>query len=246
MNENKDCCSQFLMPGAILLAGALIAGAMVFSGMGNGQKQIGQVLPDSAGNDAAAPTVAPVTSADHIYGNAKAKVKVVEFSDLECPYCRRFGETMKQVVADYNGEVAWVYRHFPLESLHPYAKKAAEASECAAELGGNEKFWQYADKFIELTTNSGATDTTFAEAAVSIGLNKAAFEKCLASGKYLEKISQQTADGTKAGCQGVPYSIVIVNGKPVSVIVNGKSVSAIEGALPIDQIKQTIDNILKG
>jgi len=230
------------MPGAILLAGALIAGAMVFSGTGNSQKQIGQVLPDSAGNDAAAPTgdfdkVTPVSNADHIFGNNKAKVKVVEFSDLECPYCRRFGETMKQAVADYNGEVAWVYRHFPLESLHPYAKKAAEASECAAELGGNEKFWQYADKFIELTTNSEATDTTFAEAAVSIGLNKAAFEKCLASGKYLEKISQQTADGTKAGCQGVPYSIVIVNGKPVSTI---------GGAMPIEEVKKIIDSALKG
>ena len=230
------------MPGAILLAGALVAGALVFSGMGNGQKQVGQVLPDSAGNDAAAPTgdfdkVAPVSNADHSFGDNKAKVKVVEFSDFECPYCRRFGETMKQVVADYNGEVAWVYRHFPLESLHPYAKKAAEASECAAELGGNEKFWQYADKFIELTANSGATDATFAEVAVSVGLNKAAFEKCLASGKYLEKISQQTADGTKAGCQGVPYSIVIVNGKPVSTI---------GGAMPIEEVKKIIDSALKG
>jgi len=230
------------MPGAILLAGALVAGALVFSGMGNGQKQIGQVLPDSAGNEAVAPTgdfdkVAPVSNADHIFGNNKAEVKVVEFSDFECPYCRRFGETMKQVVADYNGEVAWVYRHFPLESLHPYAKKAAEASECAAELGGNEKFWQYADKFIELTTNSEATDTTFAEVAVSVGLNKTAFEKCLASGKYLEKISQQTADGTKAGCQGVPYSIVIVNGKPVSTI---------GGAMPIEEVKKIIDSALKG
>jgi protein-disulfide isomerase len=242
MNENKNCCSQFLMPGAILLAGALIAGALVFSGMGNGQKQIGQVLPDSAGNGAVAPTgnfdkVAPVTGVDHIFGNKKAKVKVVEFSDFECPFCRRFGETMKQVVADYNGKVAWVYRHFLLESMHPYAKKAAEASECAAELGGNDKFWQYADKFIELTANSGATDATFVEAATAVGLNKVAFEKCLASGKYLEKISKQMADGINAGCQGVPYSIVIVDDKPVSTI---------GGAMPIEKVKEIIDRALKG
>ena len=98
-----------------------------------------------------------VTADDHIVGDINtAKLIIVEYSDLECPYCQRFHATMKQVMEEYKGEVAWVYRHFPLTQIHPKAMQAALASECAWEQGGNEDFWKYADKVFEagLQTNT--------------------------------------------------------------------------------------------
>ena len=137
-----------LIPGSIIVAGLLIAGAVVYTwgprppaGGGPGDTQAREAKSGSAIN------VKPVTSADHILGNPQAPVKVIEFSDLECPFCKRFHPTMKQIIEEYgkDSRVAWVYRHFPLDSLHSRARKEAEASECAAELGGNEKFWAYID-----------------------------------------------------------------------------------------------------
>ncbi|MEK7094144.1 MAG: thioredoxin domain-containing protein [Patescibacteria group bacterium] len=88
-----------------------------------------------------------VTSSDHIRGNPNAPVKIVEFSDLQCPYCQVFHGVMQQVMADYGskGQVAWVYRHLPLTSIHQYALTWAEEAECAAQVGGSEKFWEYVD-----------------------------------------------------------------------------------------------------
>lgn len=101
--------------------------------------------------------IRPVSPEDHVVGDLNtAKLVIVEYSDMECPFCQRFHEIMKRVVADSNGDVAWVYRHFPLPQLHPKATQAAEASECAWEQGGNEAFWKYADKVFEagLQTNT--------------------------------------------------------------------------------------------
>lgn len=87
--------------------------------------------------------VAPVTADDHIIGDINSPVILIEYSDLECPFCQRFHPTMEQVMTEYEGQVAWVYRHFPLDGLHPNARKAAEASECVASIAGNNAFWEY-------------------------------------------------------------------------------------------------------
>jgi len=88
-----------------------------------------------------------VTSSDHIRGNPNTPVKIVEFSDLQCPYCQVFHGVMQQVMTDYGskGQVAWVYRHLPLTSIHRYALTWAEEAECVAQAGGVEKFWEYID-----------------------------------------------------------------------------------------------------
>ena len=100
----------------------------------------------------------PISDSDHILGDKNAPVKIVEFSDTECPFCKRFHTTMQQVVKDSNGQVAWVYRHFPLDQLHSKARKEAEATECAAELGGNEKFWAYLNRLMEVTPANNGLD----------------------------------------------------------------------------------------
>ena len=89
--------------------------------------------------------LAPVTQADFVKGNRNSKFALVEYSDFQCPYCKRFMPTANQLLTEYKNFM-WVYRQFPLTQLHPNAQKMAEASECAAKLGGNDAFWAYADK----------------------------------------------------------------------------------------------------
>ncbi len=91
----------------------------------------------------------PVTEDDHYFGSKDAEIVIVEYSDLECPFCARFHGTMHQVVKDYNGKVAWVYRHLPLEGLHPNAFNKALSSECVYDLGGDTKFWMYIDSLFK-------------------------------------------------------------------------------------------------
>lgn len=83
---------------------------------------------------------------DHVNGDRDAKVLLVEYSDFQCPFCQRFHPTTKQVLEQFGKDVALVYRHFPLDQIHPYARPAAVASECVAEIGGNDAFWKFADK----------------------------------------------------------------------------------------------------
>ncbi|MFA4936948.1 MAG: thioredoxin domain-containing protein [Patescibacteria group bacterium] len=91
---------------------------------------------------------------DYILGDSNAQVTVVEYSDLECPYCKRFHPTRQQIMAEFPGQVRWVFRHFPL-NFHANAQKEAEAAECAGKLGGAEKYWQFVDKIFERTTSNG-------------------------------------------------------------------------------------------
>ena len=105
--------------------------------------------PQSSGSVSSSDDIAinPITDEDHIRGNQDAAVTVVEYSDFGCPYCAQFHQTMKQVTNNYDAsEVAWVYRHFPIPQLHPQAPRLARASECAADLGGQEAFWTFADE----------------------------------------------------------------------------------------------------
>lgn len=93
--------------------------------------------------------VPEVKKDDHVRGAKNPKVYLVEYSDFQCPFCLRFSPTLKQALDEYKDKVAIVYRHFPLESIHPQARPLAEGSECAAELGGEDKFWEFHDKVFE-------------------------------------------------------------------------------------------------
>ncbi|MFC1662723.1 DsbA family protein [Patescibacteria group bacterium] len=183
-------------------------------------------------------SIKPVTDEDHVKGDLnKAEVVLVEFSDLECPFCKRFHPTMQQVVDDYDGKVAWVYRHFPLESLHSKARNEAEASECAAELGGNDGFWEFVDALFEVTpSNNGLRPEQLPEIAADIGLDRSEFESCLDSGKYTDKVNEHLADANAAGGTGTPYSVLIDK--------DGNTVP-VSGALPVDQIKSAIDTLMQ-
>ena len=102
----------------------------------------------------------PVRADEHISGNPRAEIFIVEYSDFECPFCKTFHQTMKEIMREYpaDGKVAWVYRHFPLDQIHSQARKEGEASECAAELAGNKGFWDYTNKLFEITPSNNKLD----------------------------------------------------------------------------------------
>lgn len=176
---------------------------------------------------------------DHIRGDADAPVTIIEYSDFECPFCKRFHATMKQVVEESKGRVRWVYRHFPLEELHPVkARKEAVASECAAELGGNDAFWKYADRFYELTPSNNRTDidTVLPRIAREIGLDPAKFAACLASGKYDRHVEEDLQNAVATGGRGTPWSLVVSK--------SGK-IYPLSGAQPYAAVKQLVELALQ-
>ena len=173
---------------AIVIAGALIAGAIYFVGARGDGVATAPQPKETADNTVELDNMSPITSADHIRGNQDALVTIVEYSDMECPFCARFHSTMQQVVDEYgkNGQVSWIYRHFPLDSIHSKARTEAVATECAAELGGNDAFWKYLDRFLELTPSNNQTDinTVLPQIAREIGIDEARFTACVESDKY--------------------------------------------------------------
>jgi len=242
--------NNLAVPIAIVIAGALIAGAMIFSNNDddstNVQAQVGtnqkEVQLDASQKQQAVSldAVAPISNEDHMRGNPDAQVKIVEYSDFECPFCKRFHNTMNQIMDEYGADckVAWVYRQAPIEELHPVqAMKEAVASECAAELGGNDAFWAYANRFFELTPSNNRTDLAILpQIAEEIGLDRAAFEQCLESDKYDDHIAQDLQNSAATGGRGTPWSILIAP--------NGEKYP-INGAQPYATVKQLVELALK-
>lgn len=260
---------DFLLPASILLSALIVSLALVY----NAGKRAENGPESVSAGVAAAPAlekVKAVNQDDHFRGEKGAPIVVVEFSDLECPYCKTLHETMREVVAGYGGEVAWVFRHFPLDELHPKARHEAEAAECANELGGNDKFWAYLDRLFAVTpSNNGLDPAELPRIAEYVGLPKGNFASCLSSGKHAARIQADEEEGVRAGVQGTPYSVLLLQneagagaknfitatnneiaqqlppGSPPTLFVaaDGKRVS-MNGALPYGLVKQIFDKLL--
>lgn len=240
MEKNPSPSYTPILIAALIIAAFFIG--MLWTKVQNlekgGSSQLGTASPTSAPAKTQQPSgkIKPVTDKDHIRGNKDAKLSLVEYSDLECPFCKSFHSTMQEVLKTYGDKVRWVYRHFPL-SFHANAQKEAEASECVAQLGGNGKFWKYADTIFARTTSNG---TGFAldklgPLAQEVGVSQAEFQKCLDSGKYTKLVQEQITDGTTGGVTGTP-STFIIDAKGNSQII--------VGAQPIEALKTAIDQAL--
>lgn len=276
------------VPIAIIIAGLLIAGAVFFARGGGesraatgeregGAKAISALfggsetseIPDQPASLGGIPAIQ--IGKDHLLGNPNADVIIVEYSDLECPFCRVFHQTLQRIMSDYGkaGTVAWAYRHFPLTQLHSKAVKEAEATECAAELGGNEGFWKFTDRLFEITpSNDGLDASQLPDIAEYGGLERTAFEACLKSGKHLPRIQAEYNEAAGAGGTGTPFSILLLRKPlsseatqaifpmyeryrdprtgllPISVTTDGQRMS-LSGAMPYEVMKATIDALLK-
>ena len=236
--------NQYLIPGAIVLAGMMIGIGIYFSGRVSMQNLAGPTS-NAAPLQAPPPTtniaaVREITNADHIKGNPNAPVVIVEYSDYECPFCKRFHGTMNNIMQKYGktGEVAWVYRHFPLDQLHPKnARKVASAAECVAEQGGNDAFWKFTDGFMAVTPSNDRTDltTVLPQLYKEVEVNQTKVEKCIASGKYDQHVQDDIDNAFVTGGRGTPWSIVIAKNGKLYPINGAQSQQTVEQLIQIAQ-----------
>ncbi|TSC90601.1 MAG: DSBA oxidoreductase [Parcubacteria group bacterium Gr01-1014_2] len=229
-DQNSETKISISVPMAIIIAGVLIAGAVFYSNKGPADQQgaIGQL----AGK-------VEVSADDDLFlGPENAKVTIIEFSDYQCPFCRSFWrDTLGQIKEKYidaGKSVRFVYRDFPLSSIHPTAQKYAEAAECAQD---QKKYWEMHDKIFEEQDKLGQGTISAYDLedikkwATELGLDSFNFNQCLDSGKYAAEVKKDFDDGSKAGINGTP-----------SFFVNGK---ILVGAQPIQAFIQVIDSELE-
>jgi len=206
LDTKVDSGKKLTMPGAIIIAGVIIALAIIFSGGGikNKKSTDGKITIEEASS---LRELSPIVATEHLRGDfKKAKIAIVEFSDLECPYCRQLHPTMQQVLEVYGSDVVLIYRHFPLESIHAHARPAAIASECVNELAGNDGFWKFIDGVFTYSGSGTAFDPANMETIVKNSgvTNMDAFNTCISSGKYDKSIDDSITDANNAGAQGTP------------------------------------------
>lgn len=215
--------------GFFILLGITLSDGSTGGSDGRTARAADVAQPSQDGVAAAAISISEVDKKnDHIRGNENAKISIVEFSDFECPFCGRFHNTMQQVIEKYGDDVNWVYRHFPLESIHANARPAAIASECAAEQG---KFWEFTDAVFE---NQSALSGGFDSIATQVGLNLSKFNTCVNSGKYDEVVTLDSEEAQAAGGRGTPYSILIDQ--------DGNNVP-INGAQPFSEVDRLLSEL---
>jgi len=219
--------STFLLIAVVIIGGFFLL---------KGDSGSGNTGTTDTGTDTQEPINAKalIEQNDPVLGNADAGITILEFSDFQCPFCER---AYSGAVADFkassyftNGEVNLIYKQFPLNSIHPYAQKAAEASLCADEQG---KFWEYHDMMFE--NQAALTVNDLKSYASQLGLNTGQFNSCLDNGKYVSEVAKETAQATSAGGQGTPF-FVIVN-------TETEKSTAISGAYPWTQFEAAIQSI---
>lgn len=241
-------------PVSILIGSTLIAISILISG---GAVQIkgfnagtgGTAAVPTASVAAIAPTAAEPTSAtvsvddDPVLGNADAPVTIVEFSDYECPFCKRhYDQTHTQLVKNYvdTGKVKIVFRDLPLSFHDPMATTEAIAANCAREQGGDAAYWKLHDKMFSETTSNGTglTKDQLNQFATEQGLNVTNFKTCVDSEKFKDEVTKDLADAGAAGATGTPSFVIGKTGSQVS----GKLVV---GAQPYSVFQAEIDALLQ-
>ncbi len=173
---------------------------------------------------------------DHISGNPDAPITLIEYSDFECPFCKRFHPTVVKLIENNQDKLRWVYRHFPLGFHNPGAQKQAEASECVAELKGNDAFWDFTDKIYARTKSNGKGFPlkNLRPLAEEIGVDGDAFSKCLDSGEMTARVKEDIANGILLG----------VSGTPAAFIINQKGDTRfVAGALPLQNLQSLVDEL---
>lgn len=226
MDSENKISNQFIVPGAIILAGTIIAVAVIYSGSFRPVKEETKAEVGSAKIDKA--ELKNLDANSPFLGSPSAKITIVEFGDFQCPFCGRFSQTTeKEIIEKYvkTGKAKFVYRDFAF--LGPESEWSAVASHCAEEQG---KFWQYHDYLYSHQNgeNEGAfSKENLKKFAMSLGLDMTQFGSCLDSDKYLEKVRKNTEDGRKLGVSGTP-----------STFVDGTKIT---GAVPFSEFQALIE-----
>lgn len=228
INEMQENRNAWFIPGAIIVAGVILAGSIYFV---RSSHVLG--LPDG---DVTA--LRPLAANDHRIGNPTAPVVIVEYADIDSSYAKSFQATMEQIMAEYApaGKVAWVYRHFPLVDQHLNSEQHAEAAECAGSLGNENSFWS----FIDLVQSRAPANQQFSpdgydDVVKTLGIDTAKFNACMTARTFRTRVSDDISNAITIGANGSPYSVVLIKGQ--------KSIPP-DGALPYDAMKKIIQQAI--
>ena len=212
--------------GFILLVSLFFSGKLPSTGLAVNSKVAQAPSPSAEPSAPSGPVDIKLSDTDHAIGPKNAKVTVVEYSDFQCPYCGRFFTgAIQPMLKDYKDKVRFIYRNFPLDQIHPQARPAAIAAECAAEQG---KFWEYHDQLF--AKQQTLSDSVYTEIAKGLKLDEKKFANCQKSDRPGKKIDADTQGGLGYGVQGTP-----------TTFINGVEIS---GAQPYENLKAAIDAAL--
>ena len=214
--------NSFGIPIAIVVIGLIIAGSLIY-------------INNSSDNTANIGTWnKPITNNGvHIKGNADAPILITEYSDTQCPFCKDYHQIMQQVMAKYGDSVAWQYKHFPLDFIHPYARREAEAAECVAEIAGEDAYWQYIDSVFA----SSPSADRYTDIASAIGIDMDDFTRCVENDVFHDVVNEQYQDGIDLGAMGTPHSIISTK--------DGREF-VLNGTYPFNAVSLALDMILDG
>jgi len=187
------------------------------------ESKLGDVLP-----------VRPADDKDHAWGSLSAKAVMIVYDDFECPFCADYYDTLEKAKAEFGEQLTIVYRHNPLLNIHPYALKAAEASECAAEQG---KFWEMYRALFADNKAGRMYDKQFKDDAKVIGLDQAKFNQCLDTSKYKDAVMAQMMEAKTFNVNGTPTTFIngeiIVGANPYEDLVasDGRKIEGLKNII---------------
>lgn len=222
---------KLLVPSSIVLAGVIIAGAVLYANLPNRPAAPLSVADATSAQPEVGRDAFKIRQDDFVLGNPAAKVVLVEYGDFQCPFCGRFFKTTEQQLKETyikDGKAALVWRDFAF--LGEESFRTAEAARCAGEQG---KFWQYHDYLFnnQRGENEGAfADQILKRFAREVGLDSAKFDSCLDLRKYRKTVEEQSEEGRLLGVNGTP-----------TTFVNGQIVS---GAVPFSAFEKVIEEEL--
>lgn len=175
-----------------------------------------------------------VTGDKRIYGAPNARFTLTEFSDIECPFCKKFHLTPKKVVDASNGLINWEWNHFPLPMHNPSAFMEAHAAECARSLKGNKGFWVYTDQLFQRTKGNGNGAGDLSEIADYVGIDKTEFDACMKDGRHRNTIKAQMEKATSLNINSTPTTFLVDN--------STGDVIPIDGQVTPESIAEAIEN----
>ncbi|HSN22464.1 MAG TPA: DsbA family protein [Usitatibacter sp.] len=176
---------------------------------------------------------------DHVRGPAGAEVTLVEYTDFECPFCKRFHEIPPRLLERYKGRLNWVIRNLPLPFHEPAAHREAFAAECVAKLGGNDKYWRYADMLFANTKSNGGglpPEHSAQKLAADLDIQASAFDACMGDRAIARRVEEDVKSATAAGITGTPTSIVRDNRTGATRVI--------AGAQTLEEAEQAIESVL--
>lgn len=231
------------IPIAIICGFAMIAIAIFFTNSkGAAPNETVVTTAETEQNDG---SIRPVDETDYIYGNPNAPILIIEYSDYECPYCKKYHVTLAQIMQEYgvSGKVAWVYRQFPLTQIHPNASKISEAALCVGEIAGGpttsagqSAFWKFTNKIYEGRDYDTFTNVTkLPDYVEEAGQSKDAYIACLESNKLEQRVIDSAEEAYAIGGRGTPYTVLVV----------GDQQEVINGAQPYSVVKGIVANLIE-